>query len=161
MSNYNLSLQTTIWTFFLMATYETSITGHPPPSTHLSSPHLEEGAPWRSPAAKKHSPAGLHAPRVTGKRVGLLTRGLGVLQRPTPASTFHLNSVFHQHFSWAPPGIMPPCSCHPGQERERQPLPRRAGSAASRLVGAAWRVWVRQLLTVVCAGSLSVCPLTL
>lgn len=45
-----------------------------------------------------------------------------MLHHPGSASTFHLNSIFHQHFLWAPPGMMPPCSCHPGQERELQPV---------------------------------------
>lgn len=52
----------------------------------------------------------------------MLTQGLSVLHCPSPASTFYLNSVFHQHFSWAAPGMMPLSSCHPGQERARQLL---------------------------------------
>ena len=71
------------------------------PSTHFSSPCPSWVPRCRSPAAK-HSPAGPCPPRRTGKRAGLLTRGLSVLHRPSPASTFHLNSVCHQHFSWAP-----------------------------------------------------------
>lgn len=51
------------------------------------------------------------------------SEALGVLQRSTPASTFHLNSVFHQHFSWAPLASCPHAAATLGRNESGSHFP--------------------------------------